>query len=103
MPTSDIQEKTRIAVNTRIAEPPLYKVTYLNDDKTTFDFVLTTLMEIFGYEFDAAISMTERIHNEGKAVVAELSHELAEQKAVEVMSLAKLASYPLQLEVTPCE
>jgi ATP-dependent Clp protease adaptor protein ClpS len=99
MPNTHTIEKTQIAINTSIAEPPMYKVIYVNDDVTSFDFVITSLIEIFDYDVDGAADIAERVHDVGQCVVAILPYELAEQKTIEVLTLARLHGYPLVVKV----
>lgn len=96
-------EKTKLKVNTQIKEPPLFKVIYLNDNQTTMEFVVASLIEFFGYTFDTAERITHDIHEAGSAVVAVLPFEIAEQKGVEVTVSARSQSYPLQVKLEPDE
>lgn len=91
----------KIKPNVGIAEPPLYKVLYINDDITTMDFVVTTLVQYFNHTEETAIELTEDIHLNGSAVVAVIPYEIAEQKGVEVTVEARKNGYPLQVKIEP--
>lgn len=91
--------KPRIAPKTNIKEPHNYKVIYINDETTTMEFVVETLRAVFNYDEGAALSLTQRVHEEGSAVVAVLPYEMAEQKGVEVTLLARSNGFPLQVKV----
>jgi len=93
--------KTRIKPLEAIKEPPLYRVVYLNDNQTTYEFVVETLIEYFDYTAETAEQITIDIHDAGSAVVAVLPYEIAEQKGVEVTILARAQSYPLQIKLEP--
>ena len=93
--------KTRIKPLEAIKEPPLYRVVYLNDNQTTYEFVIETLIEYFNYTVETAEQITLDIHDAGSAVVAVLPYEIAEQKGVEVTMLARAQSYPLQIKLEP--
>jgi ATP-dependent Clp protease adaptor protein ClpS len=93
--------KTRIKPAEDLKEPPMYRVVYLNDNQTTYDFVVETLMEYFDYNVETAETITKDIHEEGSACVAVLPYEIAEQKGVEVTMLARAQNYPLQVRVEP--
>jgi ATP-dependent Clp protease adaptor protein ClpS len=93
--------KTRIKPLEAIKEPPLYRVVYLNDNQTTYEFVIETLIEYFDYTVETAEQITVDIHDAGSAVVAVLPYEIAEQKGVEVTMLARAQSYPLQIKLEP--
>ena len=92
---------TKIQVNHDIKEPPLFRVIYLNDNLTSVEFVIESLVSVFSYTTDTALQITENIHNEGSAVVAVLPYEIAEQKGVEVTMSARSQNYPLQLKLEP--
>lgn len=91
--------KTRIKPNIKLAEPPMFKVIYLNDDKTTMDFVVRSLIDHFDYTIDTAASITTGIHESGSAVVAILPFEIAEQKGSEVTLEAREEGFPLQVKL----
>ena len=79
----------------QIKEPPLYKVIYVNDDQTTMEFVIESLVIVFHIEREAAMEITHQIHEQGAAVVAVLPFEIAEQKGIEVSVMAKRHGFPL--------
>ena len=78
---------------------PLYKVIMWDDDVTTMEFVIETLLDIFDYNPTSAEEITVKIHDNGSAVVALLPFELAEQKGIEVTVLARGRGFPLQVKV----
>ena len=82
-----------------LVEPPLFKIIYLNDEVTSMEFVVSTLIEYFNYTDDTAIHITENIHSHGSAVVAVLPYEIAEQKGIEVTISARSQGFPLQVKV----
>lgn len=86
-----------------VREPSLYKVVYLNDNITSFEFVIETLIGIFEYNMEMANRITKEIHENGSAVVAVLPFELAEQKTYEVLQSAKASKFPLNAFIEPAE
>jgi ATP-dependent Clp protease adaptor protein ClpS len=84
-----------------LREPPLFKIIYLNDNKTSVDFVVESLIQHFEYTAETAVTITEDIHNSGSAVVAILPYEIAEQKGIEVTLDARSNDYPLQIKLEP--
>ena len=93
--------RTRIKPAEDIKEPPMYRVVYLNDNQTTYEFVVESLMQYFDYTVETAQTITADIHEAGSACVAVLPYEIAEQKGIEVTMLARAQSYPLQVRVEP--
>lgn len=82
-------------------EPPMFKVIYLNDDATSMEFVVGSLIEFFDYNIDSAHKITVDIHETGLATVAVLPYEIAEQKGIEVTVSARSQDYPLQIKLEP--
>jgi ATP-dependent Clp protease adaptor protein ClpS len=89
----------KIKPNMTLQEPPLFRIIYFNDDVTTMEFVVTSLVEYFNYNDETAMQLTAKIHEEGSAVVAVLPYEIAEQKGIEVTLDARNQGYPLQVKV----
>jgi ATP-dependent Clp protease adaptor protein ClpS len=84
-----------------VKEPPMFKVLYLNDNVTTMEFVIESLMVVFNHSADTASEITKKIHDEGSAAVAVLPYEMAEQKGVEVTQLARTNGFPLVIKLEP--
>jgi ATP-dependent Clp protease adaptor protein ClpS len=84
-----------------IKEPPLYRVIYINDNTTTMEFVVESLVEFFDYTIDTATQLTVSIHENGQAIVAVLPFEIAEQKKYEVNESAREQDFPLQIKLEP--
>jgi ATP-dependent Clp protease adaptor protein ClpS len=91
----------QIKINQELKEPPMFKVIYLNDNQTTMEFVIETLMNFFNYTTDTALKITQDIHEAGSATVAVLPYEVAEQKGIEVTVHARSNNYPLQVKLEP--
>lgn len=96
---TNTESKTKIKPNLSLAEPPMFKVIYMNDDQTTMDFVVDSLINHFNYTMDTAESITSAIHEKGSSVVAVLPYEIAEQKGIEVTLDARTQGYPLQIKI----
>lgn len=80
-----------------IREPKKFKVIFHNDEKTTFDFVILALTQIFHHEVEAAFELTQKIHMMGAAVVGVYPEEIAEMKTLETLALAKEHGFPLKV------
>jgi ATP-dependent Clp protease adaptor protein ClpS len=101
MSTADTETKSIIKPKEDLVEPPMFKIIYLNDSKTSMDFVVESLVEHFDYSMPTAEKLTVDIHESGSAVVAVMPYELAEQKGIEVTVSARSAGYPLQVKLEP--
>jgi ATP-dependent Clp protease adaptor protein ClpS len=99
MPSADVV--AQVQVNNELKEPPMFKVIYLNDNATTMEFVIDSLMNFFDYTADSAVQITQDIHEDGSAVVAVLPYEIAEQKGIEVTVCARSQNMPLQVKLEP--
>lgn len=99
MANAEIESK--IKPNTMLKEPPLYRVIYINDERTSMEFVVDSLIEFFNYNTDTASSIMLDIHEKGSAIVAIMPYEIAEQKGIEVTLAARAQDYPLQIKVEP--
>jgi ATP-dependent Clp protease adaptor protein ClpS len=95
--------KVRATPNFDLKEPPMYKVIYINDEVTTMEFVIETLVAIFDHSRETAQDLTRIIHEQGAGVVAVLPYEMAEQKGVEATQLARNNGFPLQIKLEPTE
>lgn len=96
---ANAEVNSKIKPNVNLREPPLFKIIYLNDDVTSMDFVVSSLIDYFNYNTDTASAITIDIHEKGSAVVAVLPYEIAEQKGIEVTLEARAQGYPLQVKV----
>lgn len=95
------ETRTKIKPNEALKEPPMFKVVYLNDNQTSMEFVIQSLVDYFDYTPETAEQITVDIHESGSACVAVLPYEIAEQKGVEVTVIARAQSYPLQIKLEP--
>lgn len=101
MPTADPKITAKIIPKEDIPEPVQYNVIYVNDEVTTMEFVVETLVVVFNYDHITAQDITQLIHEDGSAVVATLPYEMAEQKGVEVTLLARNNGFPLAVKLEP--
>lgn len=94
---TDTIVKTKSTI--QLKEPSKFKVIFLNDEVTTMEFVIESLVIIFNKTHDEAEEITHQIHQEGSAVVAVLPYEIAEQKGIEVSVMAKRNGFPLVVKL----
>lgn len=73
----------------------------MNDDETTVDYVIESLINYFDYTYETAEDITHDIHENGSATVAVLPYEIAEQRGLEVTMDARSNGYPLIIRIEP--
>ncbi len=97
---SEIEFQKQAATGTKkkekVDEPPLYKVILLNDDYTTFDFVVSVLTGIFGKSVPEAVTITTDVHQKGSGVCGLFPRDIAETKVDMVARSSKEAGFPLR-------
>ena len=97
--TTQTITRQKVRVETELEEPKKWNVIFQNDSETSFEFVIGVLITHFDYTAEAAHSKTREIHEEDGAIVATYTFEIAEQKAIEVVELARSKGYPLVVQV----
>ncbi|MBN1699020.1 MAG: ATP-dependent Clp protease adaptor ClpS [Spirochaetales bacterium] len=93
---SDHEYKEEVQYEERTAEPPKFKVILLNDDYTTFDFVIRVLVEVFRKPEPEAIQITMDVHKRGYGICGIYTKEIAETKVATVHDMSESAGYPLR-------
>ena len=97
---NEIEVKQNIRPILKDIEPPKdYKIIYLNDNVTTFEFVTGSLVDTFAYDSADAGNKATEINEKGAGTVALLPFEVAEQKGVEVLLSARNQGYPLEIKL----
>lgn len=95
MPQTDTMIKPKV----NLKAPSMFKVIYVNDNKTSMQFVIDSVIDHFNYAVSTAEKIANTVHNEGAAIVAVLPFEIAEQKGMEVTVEARSQGYPLQIKI----
>ncbi len=101
MTKTEIDISPQVNSTVELIEPSRYKVIYVNDDKTTIEFVTASLMSYFDYSPQMANDLCLDIHQHGSAIVAVLPYEMAEQKGIEVTLSARAQGFPLLVKIEP--
>ena len=99
MTVTDTVIKTETREKIKLEEPIKYDVIFLNDEITTYDFVIKVLKQIFHKTNEQAVALTKQIHEKGSGIVGTYLYEIAEQKGIETTMLAREEGYPLQVKV----
>ena len=92
-PESETKEKPAVQ--------PRWKVILLNDDVTTFEFVIDLLITLFRKDHTEAVRLTHEVHEQGSAVITITSLERGELYVEQVRSLARPRGYPLVATLEP--
>lgn len=78
-----------------------YRVIILNDDVTTFEFVIVALVTVFELTPTRAEEIAWKTHLEGEALVAILALEEAKEKVYRVQYAARQQGFPLEFVIEP--
>lgn len=98
-PATVIESDTKTEEKTRLA--PRWKVILLNDEVTTFEFVIDLLQGLFHKRHDEAVRLTREVHDTGSALITVTSLEHAELYVQQVRSLARPRGFPLTATIEP--
>lgn len=101
----DASDNTSVAIAEKIklSPPRMWNVILHNDDKTTMEFVVLVLMQIFHKSFEDASDIMMHIHENGKGIAGTYSNEVATQKRDETLTSARSHGYPLRVDIEPNE
>jgi ATP-dependent Clp protease adaptor protein ClpS len=77
----------------------LHKIFLENDTTTPMDFVVWTLMDIFGFSPDEAATIMEQAHTKGVAHVKTMLSGQAEELVDQAQLLVQASGYPLQFTI----
>ena len=89
-----------VLINEEELERP-YRVIIENDDVTPMEFVVLVLLSIFELEYDRAFDVMLEAHNKGRAYVATLPFEDAQQRVYTAQSMARASGFPLSFYLEP--
>lgn len=99
MPQEQRQKQGRTSVRTAPEEPRKHKVIVLNDDFTTFEFVIMVMVTVFNKTQDEAYDIAETTHIRQKAVVGEYSLDIASSKVAKATNMARAEGFPLRFDI----
>lgn len=97
--STELKEDQKI----KLKKPKLFAVYLLNDDFTTFEFVVFILTEIFDKSIEEAEQLTMKVHNDKKALAGIYTKEIAELKKEEVFEYASLNGFPFRADIEELE
>ena len=82
-----------------VAPPRMWNVILHNDDKTSMEFVVMVLMQIFHKSFEEAQDCMMNIHETGKGIAGTYSNEVAVTKRDETINVARKNGFPLVADI----
>lgn len=97
------QNQGQVAEKTKVQKARRFQVIFLNDDYTTFEFVMAMLINYFQKTPSNAADLTKEVHEKGRCVAGVFSKEVADEKIEAVHETAKQNGYPLKLILEPEE
>ena len=101
MEQTELQKESRSNVRTAPKEPRKHNVIILNDDFTTFEFVIEVMMTVFGKTQQQAEEIAEETHIRQKAVVGRYPLDIARSKVAKATRMARAEGYPLKFDIQP--
>jgi ATP-dependent Clp protease adaptor protein ClpS len=82
-------------------KPRRWKVVFHNDDYTTMEFVVMTLMKHFQKSIAEATQVMLEVHHKGSGVAGVFTRDVAESKIAAVTDEARENGMPLKLTAEP--
>lgn len=101
MAQEELQKQNRAVHRERPKEPAKYRVIVLNDDFTTFEFVIYVMMTVFMKSEQQAHEIAETTHLHQKATVGVYTYDIARSKVAKATVMARAENFPLSFEILP--
>ena len=101
MPQEQMQSTGRPAIKAAPEEPKKHNVIILNDDFTTFEFVVDVMVIVFQKTRQEAWDIAETTHVNKRAVVGTYSLDIARSKVAKATSMARSEGFPLKFDIEP--
>ena len=95
-PMTGNQTRVDVKRHTRTRQPPMYTVLMHNDDYTTMEFVVETLVAVFHKSPTEANRVMLHIHFKGAGICGTFPYEIAETKISKVHDMARREGFPLR-------
>lgn len=101
MEQNELKTERRSSVRSVPKEPVRYNVIVLNDDFTTFEFVIEVMMDVFAKTQGQAEEIAEMTHIHQRAVVGKYSLDIARSKVAKATAMARAEGFPLKFDIQP--
>lgn len=84
-----------------VKPPQMWTVVLINDDFTTFEFVMGCLITVFNKNEQEAFQITTQVHQQGKGVVGIYTKDIGESKVAIAQQFALQEAHPLMILLEP--
>ena len=101
MAQEELQKQRQSVTRPVTREPKKYKVFILNDDFTTFEFVIEIMMTIFRKTQEQAYEIAEQTHMNQRSVVGIYPYDIARTKVNKATEHARAEGFPLRFDIQP--
>ena len=81
--------------------PRFHSVVLHNDDYTTFDFVVTVLVDVCGLTVEQAFTVALTVDEVGKGCAGIYTQDIAMTKQLLILKAAEQQGHPLRVTVEP--
>lgn len=99
MAQEEIQKQAGTMTRPVPKEPRKHDVYVLNDDFTTFEFVIEVMMTVFQKTYAQACEIAETTHVHQKAKIGSYSFDIASSKVAKATALARKEGFPLRFDI----
>ena len=99
MGQEQVQKQGQSAVRPVPREPQKHDVIILNDDFTTFEFVIMVMMTVFCKTEEEACTIAETTHVHKKAKVGTYSLDIAKSKVAKAVNMSRAEGFPLRFDI----
>lgn len=99
MAQEELQKQGHTNVRSVPREPRKHRVIILNDDFTTFEFVIMVMMTVFMKTQQEAYDLAETTHIHQKAVVGTYTLDIAKSKVAKATAMARTEGFPLRFDI----
>lgn len=99
MGQTELQKQGRTTVKAIPKEPKKHNVIILNDDYTTFEFVIMVMTTVFHKTQDEAYEIAETTHIHQRAIVGAYSLDIAKSRVAKATEMARAEGFPLSFEI----
>lgn len=93
------QTITKDVYRQEVKEPDMFKVVFINDDYTPFDFVVLMLVKYFQKSKAEATLFAQEVHSKGKGIAGIYTFDIARTKSIQVNAHSLNAEYPLKTTI----